>query len=273
MPFIFQRFSCEKVCFYLGYPNDIEGEKIAEKNVRNSEIMQAISFNFLREMLNNNRNDYREYFEKLRNLIIKIEGKLTIKGNEYFAYILIPNSRLTKVYGSFFLDIYATDNYYNFFELIQKEDPNFIEELENFIMKDDNKIKEFVKSCFVVNDNSDKDFPFNSVYLYYDSPLGYVNDGFIEVYKKDSEAKSHLSPVKSFLARKIAGNESFRNYLFEESKAVGMVAQSGSLSIRVIKEGALEAIYENIKKRIDSLVRSLPREDYFESEIEKRFKL
>lgn len=272
LTFLFNRFNCESVHFFLDYPNEIEGIELLERSIKNDKIKEIISFGIIRTLINN-RGDFSEYFEKLRSLTIKIEGYWNAQGKDYPAYIIINNSRLSKIYGSLTADIYANEEYYNLYELIQNKDKTFIDEFDGFIMSDSFKIKENLKSCFILNDDSEKDFPFNAAYLYYDSPLGYVNDGFIEVYKIEAQNRKHLTPIKTFLARKIATSEGFRKYLFEESKAVGLIAASGSLSIKVVKENALELIYKSIYDRIHSFIKTLPDEDFIQKEIEKRFKI
>lgn len=272
--FLSTRFTPEKLAVYLKVPNEMEGEKIFEKVIfTTKEMNDVLSFATVRSLLSNNRQDIGEYLERLREIVIQVEGVMRLGIEKYPAYITISNSKLSKTYGSLMLDIFATPEYYSLFEAIKAKDMYFIDELEVFLMKPDSEVKKFIKSCFVLNDNSEKEFPFNASYLYYDSPVGYVNDGFIEIYSQVAEVKKHLSPVKSFLAKKIARSDQFRNFLFEESRAVGMVAQSGSLSIKVIREGALERVYDNIRKRVDSLVKGLPDEDYYENEIEKRFRI
>ena len=119
--------------------------------------------------------------------------------------------------------------------------------------------------------SSDKYFPFNTRYFYYDSAINYVNDNFIDIYKQEEVNRKHLIPVKNFITKHIAISHTFRDYLIEEGKSVGLVAVSGSLSIKVVSENAVEKMYQKIYDRVDSLIKKLPSTDFLEEEIDKVF--
>lgn len=147
---------------------------------------------------------------------IKIEGSFNLGSKSYRSYILVYNDRLSKLYGNFLMDIYANEKYYSLLHAILSENPELINQIEEYLLKRDLNYNKFIKNCFLIDGNSDKDFPFNTRYFYYDSAVNYVNDTFIDIYKQEEVNKKHLIPVKDFIAKHIATSRTFKDYLIEE---------------------------------------------------------